>query len=381
MLQSIVVYSLMSIILYLGFKRKPMINHDFVRLTKGYSYLIPTIFAYTIFAVVSGVRWDVGFDHLSYLKSYLQIHLYDDGMEKGFVALIKFCNYLNLPFYVFFAFIAFLQLFFATKFYRYRQYLVAFFACLIILSGEYFSWMNGIRQQLVACVFLYLIPYCIIPRKKFLFIFIILICSLFHRSSLLLLPFYFLTYLRHDKSLLKPSWQLILLILSFAISSIGILDNVIYYIDPFLNFLGYGEKYSAEYLMSLENAGISFGPRRMMLLFIDIIIIVYSTKLQRVYCNKDFKIAYVLYFIMLIFQTIFINSQLFLRLFSYFTIFRPVVVSYLLYYLINIQGNNKNKLIAFVIIILYALRLLADIYTDMGNHTSCIRYQFFFNKI
>lgn len=372
----------MSLILYLGFIKEPNIYYDLHKRTIiNRRYLVSTILAYTVFAFFSGVRWDVGVDHLSYLNSYLNIHLYEDGMEKGFVSFIKLCNSLNLPFYLFFALIAFLQLFFATKYFRYRTYLCALFACLIILSGEYFSWMNGIRQQLVTCVFLYSISYCIIPRKFYNYILIILICSFFHRSAILLVPLYFLTYLDPDKPFIKPTWQLILLIISFIISSIGILHSVTTYIDPLLNVIGYGEKYSSEYLMSLETTKMSFGPRRIIVLLVDVIIILYSTKLQREYNTKDFKIAYVLYFIMLILQQIFIDSQMFSRLISYFTIFRPIIISYLLYYLFKFKRKGNNKLIAFLVIFLYVLRLFIDIYTDMGNHTSCIRYQFFFNKM
>ena len=105
-----------------------VVNRSFFR----FEVLFPLV----LFAIVFGMRYDVGVDHLGYLYGYLEKIDVGKG-EPLFQFLSKTGWYLNLHYTVYFGIIAFIQVFFffyAFKNERYLFPLLVFF-CLQIMNG------------------------------------------------------------------------------------------------------------------------------------------------------------------------------------------------------------------------------------------------------
>ncbi|NLJ94576.1 MAG: hypothetical protein GX326_03670, partial [Clostridiaceae bacterium] len=128
-----------------------------------------------LFAFISGVRWKVGTDHQSYLNGYMAlIHGTETReLEGAFMYFSQLFAYLNLHFTFFFGFWAFLQISFMYLTFKNERYLLPYIGIIIVFGGYYIGWMNGIRQTIAACIFVFSIQF-ITKRKPiqyFLFIF------------------------------------------------------------------------------------------------------------------------------------------------------------------------------------------------------------------
>ena len=71
-----------------------------------------TIFPLVIFAIVFGMRYDVGVDHLSYLENYIW-QIDNPKFELIFSWITKICRSLNFHYSIYFAILAFIQVFFS----------------------------------------------------------------------------------------------------------------------------------------------------------------------------------------------------------------------------------------------------------------------------
>ena len=195
MIVSIVVYSLTALILYvlaqdMARKDKRSLKVKGVHSPMWTSSFVLSIFA---FALVAGMRYNTGVDHLSYLESYL--HGGNDTNEQGFYVLSHFMSSLGLHYFFYFAFWAALQIMFIYLGCKYRRELLPFIALSIMLGPYFLNWMNGIRQTLVECFFVAIIAYyCNNKSLKSLIISAVLIfaASFIHRSSVILLALLFL---------------------------------------------------------------------------------------------------------------------------------------------------------------------------------------------
>ena len=109
--------------------------------------------------IFSGVRWNVGVDHLSYLANYENIKAGGEfrsrGIEIGFNLISKLFASWNVHFTIYFAFWAFCQLFFIYYAFKNERYLLPYIGIVLILGPHYLNWMNGIRQTLAACIFVF----------------------------------------------------------------------------------------------------------------------------------------------------------------------------------------------------------------------------------
>lgn len=331
--------------------------------------------------MISGVRWHVGVDYMSYLENYLSVQNFGHSIftkEYGFEYITLFFAKLGLHYTFYFTFLAFLQIYFIYRAFQDQRFLYPILGIFIVFGPFYLEWMNGIRQVIAATMFVYSIRF-ILEKKLFKYLAIILLASLFHQSVLILLPVYFLP----KRNLFKNR------IVTFSLVVISLyLGMTNFWIDQLKNlgnlfqFIGY-ENYSSDSLAAYikEEQIQNIGPRRIIMILIAIITIWYSPKLSEYF--KRYHFYY--YFNLAIFGFLLYNllsntHHIFLRPVAYFTIFSVVTTSYLMVYLK--QNLTKKRIFIYIITwILILLYLPISIIVDADKRNQDYsNYRFFFEQ-
>lgn len=369
MLQSLIVYlPLMTIMILFGSlaaKRvslKPGLKIAFFK----WEVLFPLL----CFGIVFGMRYGVGTDHLTYL------HNYNTGENiDRYELLFRWITILlaknNFHFTTYFGLWALLQVFFLFYAFKEERYLFPYLAFLIFAGGYFLPWMNGIRQDLAACIFIFSIRF-IDEKKLWKYLLWCSIAFLFHKSAVILFILYPL--LRNGRDFFKNILlQLIVLFVSLAFfySDIQIEKYINFLIEPFAAWFNYN--YSIErisHLVTEINTGIGF----LLALLIDILIILYSKKLKIFFNSKRFFIIYNLYYIGIITRLVFGGSMVLLRPFRYFSYFKLIITAYFIYYLFKNAKLSFNQILFFLVLIIYLLLFGATLY---NGDTNTAKFVFF----
>lgn len=359
MLQTVLVYSTLSAIFILLFYLRSLNKNN----------SLYAILAILLFSIVMGVRYGVGVDYLAYkdlYETYRQYRIIDYfRMEYGFALIIKLCAILDCHYTVFFGLIAFFQAFLIFKTFEDREYLYPYLAYTFMIGCIWYEFCNGMRQELAFCLFVFAIKY--IQNKKFLpYLITIIVASLIHRSGILLLLLYPLFYKNNDwfKSI---SIQYIFLCVALILSQLNIIDPVLNIISPYLHILNY-EDYlnnSPEKLSHEVSIGLGF----VNLLCIHLIQIFYSNKVKRYFKDISFNIIYSIYLIGVIWNYLFLHSQLFLRFNYYLLGLQFIVSAYVLRYL------HKKSIPMFCLLLLLYFLIFISFLID--SETSYFKYYFF----
>lgn len=192
MVLSIAVYTTTAAILaYLGWH----VNHREQRMIAAGQGLLSycsweIILSILVFAIVAGARYGTGYDHIYYLSQYIQLR--DMGgfsrtsYEPGFVLISKAFAALNAHAFFYFAFWGALQIglfYFAL---RNRKFLLIWVSLIIMFGGFFINWMNSIRQVVVECALIAMLP-LLYSQKWFLKVCgLSLLLALIHASALLI---------------------------------------------------------------------------------------------------------------------------------------------------------------------------------------------------
>lgn len=356
MLQSFIIYSIFGFSLFF-FGQISYLRENIYKKLKRYNsfWTWDIILVFLIFAFVSGVRWKVGVDYIEYLNNYLSVQksgLTTIDKESGFEYLTLILAKLNIHFSFYFGFLAFLQIFFIYRAFKDERYLYPFIGIVIVFGSEYINWMNGIRQTLAATMFVYSIQF-INKRKFFHFSVIILLASLMHTSALILFLFYFIPQKDYFKN------RILVFVLIAITMYFGNNNSWIYSLKnlgSILDLLNY-ENISTNLDSIIEEKQIRlFGPRRFVLLFITILIILFSKKLKSYYKNTLF-LSYYNYSILgfLLYNLLQNTHHLFIRPLYYLIIFNVIVSSYLLFYL---KTNFRTYWLSFILALILCLSYL-----------------------
>lgn len=344
------------------------------------------IFPLVLFAIIFGMRYDVGVDHLGYLLGYLDKNHVGKN-EPLFSILSELGWRLNWHYVVYFGIIAFIQVSFFFYAFKDERYLYPFLAFLLFTNGEWAFWMNGIRQALAMCIWIFSIKY--IEEKKFLkYLIWCVVATFFHKSAIVLIVFY--PILRNGRDYFKSiPLQLILLGSAFVVKGIFdvILPNIESIINTYINILGadiYGRSYDMEGLMDsfIESQGT--GLAYLFKIILNVVVILYSKELKLFYNSKRFNIIYFFFFIglltMYMFPVGFISIT---RPFRYFYIFQSIMYSFLLYYLFKTKLKNTNRgpfhaLMYYGLIFIFLGVFYSSIATS--NEDASFWYQFYFDQ-
>ena len=336
----------------------------FSMFSKNY-YTIPIF----IFCLFSALRYKVGTDSVSYKNYFYEIQQYgrllDSGAEQGFVFISKLTSFFTGSHYLLFFILAFLQIIFIYYAVSKKNYALKYIGVSIILSGFYFSLMNGVRQNIVACAFVAMIPLITEKKRWWLFALAVFICSFMHKSAYILLPLGLLSYFVLSKGILNIKLQLLIVALCYIF-----MDKIdVSFLDTFFA-LGENAGYATEKIeayIELESTQKSFGLWSMILLVVKVFIILYSKKIQQLTQNdKVFIIMYNLFFLGTCISTLFYNNFTLGRLSYYLAIFQPVMLSIMLF-ITSISKYKKDKYIFNCTIFLLTVSFLYLLYKASGN--------------
>jgi len=382
LIQSIVIYSILFGIMLI-FARKTAKGEYLLAMhcqsqTKsfwGFDIYIPII----LFSVIFGMRYDVGTDHLTYLRKYVD-EITTERYEPLFGALTEFCQYLNLHFSIYFGILAFIQIFFFYFSFKNERYLYPFLIFFFFVNEDWMPWMNIIRQSVAMCIWLYSIKF-IEEKKLWKYLFWVILAFCFHRSAIILVVFYPLLKSGRDY-FNNTGIQLFLLAIVFLINRL--FANIVLQIDSVVNLysslLGtssYAESYNTDKLLESfsENEGTGLG--FLFKLFISIIIILYSRKLKIFYNSKRYNIIYFFFFLGLLTFYVFPPGAISIsRPFRFFYIFQMIMYGYFAYFLYSTRAiKGRLELFYFIIITFLGMFYLSQITANIDSHKW---YQFYF---
>ena len=345
MLLSLLVYSLTGAILfYLGWhvnRREQQLLMNNGELLPFYSWEI--LLSLFIFAVVAGARYHTGYDHAMYLDQYLYLQKTGDfsrhNFEYGFEWISKVFACCHIHYFFYFAFWALLQIGFLYYGLRNHKHLLCWVG-LGIMCGSYFlGWMNSVRQSVVVCLFVAIIP-LIMNRKFLIYFWVVVLAAFIHKSALLLLPLYLLAYCCIEEKV----YNRYVLIGVLAGSVIfGMVFGAIHWEkylsnNILLDLTGYSN-YSN--LNDPNVAGkfriLNWGPSRITILFSNVLMIWFYPQLKLHFKNdKLLPYFFILAFIGMCLSNLLMNTSHFiLRPVEYFTIFYLIIDSYLISYFFN----------------------------------------------
>lgn len=318
------------------------------------------ILSILVFGVIAGARYNTGVDHLSYLKIYEDLkhgiedyRFKNDYFEFGYVYITRFFSLtLNAHYFYYFALLAMMQIGFVYYALKDKKYLLPIIGAAIMMGPFFLDWMNGIRQVICCCCFIFLVNY-IVERKPIHYIVWVLVCTLMHKSAFILLPFYFIYLVK------LPENKMINLSIFGVCVFVGLTPtwlNLLSQLEVILSWIGYGDSYGKHlnaYLTEKAIRTLNWGPHSIGLLLKDIFVIwLYSDVKKYFKDDKFFNYCFVLFFIGSCGYYLFRDtSHFFLRPIMYFTIFNLIVQSYTLLYLL--KSKQKVMCIIFALLVFY----------------------------
>lgn len=381
MLLSIFVYSLTGLILY-GLGRRIAFRDKIVRRisNRATSFWCPEIALLILtFALVAGFRYDVGVDHLTYLRFYEDLMrqgwIARETLEPGFVFIMKVFSSLNLHFFFFFAFLGAIQIFFFYYAFKDEKYLYPYFGLIIMLTPLFLTWMNGIRQSIVCCIFVFLVKY-IKERKLLIYVVGIVLAALIHRSAYILLPLYFV--FRKDFYLKNRYINILIVVFCAILGASPTWSHLILNLQKIFSILDY-ESYADNIATIIEETrDMSWGPVRILLFVTNLCIIWFYPKTREKFPNhRVLNLYFVLFFIGVALYNLFVETGiLFTRPLMYFTIFTYVMMAYTLYGL-SLQRRKRLFVFFLCLSLLYVYMMLAKLYFT-GVEVSTSYYKFYF---
>lgn len=385
MLLSLLVYSLTGASLfYLGWhvnKREQQLLLNGGKHLPFYSWEI--VLSLLLFACVAGARYHTGYDHAMYLEQYQ--HLLKTGefsrtnFEYGFEWISQFFALIKAHYFFYFAFWALLQIGFLYYGLRYHKHLLCWVG-LGIMCGTYFlGWMNSMRQGVVVCLFVAILP--LINNKKFLPYAAIVIASAFiHKSALLLLPVFLLAFLNIENRKLNRWWMLAIFAIFVLLGAKPFWLDWFTNYQWFLNITGY-ENYGN---INDPNVGGTFrtmnwGPGRLSIFFSNVFMIWFYPELKTHFKDdKLLPLCFVLAYVGMCLSNLVMNTSHFiLRPLDYFVLFYLIMAAYLMVYFIK----TKKIALAIVFFMLFYSHFIISVYKAVfipKDVTLPFLYHFFF---
>lgn len=327
-------------------------------------YSWEVLFPLLCFAIVFGMRYGVGVDHLGYLNSYISGERVD-RYELGFKWLTIFFSENDLHYSVYFGVLAFLQVFFFFYAYKDERFLFPYLAFVLFAGGYYLAWMNGIRQDLAACMFIYSFKF--IDQKKFWkYLLWCAVAFLFHKSAIILVVLY--PVLKNGRDYFRSTkLQLVIFFAALVIYYSGFrIENVFSTQIDLLSFWFRYDYYTMDEITnkaSVNNTGIGF----ILAAVIDLVIILFSSTIKKYFNSKRFLNSYTLYFVGTIALIIIGGSNVLARPFRYLIYFKLIVAAYLIYYLFKTAKLSFNQVIFFLIVLIYFSLFGALLYRGESN--------------
>ena len=238
-----------------------------------------------------------------------------------------------------------------------------------LFVDEYFFWgMNGVRQFTAMGIWLVSIRY-IINKNLVKYIFLLVIASLFHRSVLILLAFYFIPYIKLNKKVLWIGLFLGSLIIGSSSAFVSLVESIIVWLGQKIEILGFYLRYMDSNLFGI-NEEIQVGFGFLFKILVNFFIIIISGKVIKQ--HPETTVYFIIFFIGAILFNLSYNIQLLGRVNNYFLILRSVVLTLAVWYY---WKNPKYRYAIIGFGSLYFILFLKAIY---NSSNMCSPYQFSF---
>jgi len=369
---TIILYTSLLIILvsltYLGSKVKGTTYPEFDIFNK--TKLTPFHWAaLLLISVIVGFRYEVGTDWIGYKEwfDYYKVVPMDSlnqlNFELGFLYLNYFFANLGTDYTAMFFSVAILSWFFLIK--GVSAKILPLFLFFIFVD-EYFFWsMNGIRQFVCISIFIYSIRF-IIERNFKKYLLFTVFSALFHSSSVILIPLYFVPW----EKVYKPNKWFIVFFISLFLANTPMIMNSI---ESTLMNIGNSIPLLSIYLKYFENGRFEASANQVGLgyffkVLIAFVIFYYSVSVTEKYPNT--KIFFVLFFLGSIIYNLFYMFPLIGRVNLYFIFMRTITLSLVIFYL---WTENRHKPLVIGISLLYFILFLVTI---QNSSNDCCPYQF-----
>ncbi len=335
-----------------------------------------------VFTLVSGLRFRLGADCEEYVYSYVHAHFYE-SYSKGeylFGSLSSFLYNLGVGRVGFLGFWAFVEIVFFYAALRARKYLLPFVSLVLVLGPHYYDWMNGIRQMVVTCMFVYAIQQKIDNNKYVLYAILIYIGSFIHHSSLLLFVFLIVPNIDYFNNKIFNKYVIIsLVIISAVLGQSGWVKEPLNALSLLLGDVDTGyEGYTGRMQWFTEElaTNMSYGPRRLIILFVSLLIIWYYPKMKEYYNDKFLIFSYTVFVLFAIFPENILSSvhSSMSRPFMYFKPFKLICNAYLLFYLQH--QYRKHPLVFYMVLALSICYMIIDNITEASNPEESTLFKF-----
>jgi hypothetical protein len=302
-----------------------------------------------------------------------------DDLEIGFLNISIFFAKLKIHFGLYFALLAFLQLYFVYYSFKDEKQLFPYLGLVLIFGGQYLMWMNGIRQALAASIFVYSIQF-ILKRNFIKYLLVIISATLCHQSAIALIIFYFIPNYNYFKN------EFICVLLIFGSITIGLNPywlSANESLSKIIALIGYDEYADSLNTIIVERSKeMAFGPRRIITTIQNVFIAFGFYNLFRRTRSKEVLLFFNFSFLGALHYNLFANAgSIFLRPTYYLTIFTPIIVAYLLS---NYSKSwNKARIWNFIILLILSIsNLIVAIISDSNNDDlDFTNFKFFWNHI
>lgn len=384
--QSILVYGMFALFLWFVASHAKNNQSPQFAFQQNNNILPQYWFCIFLFCLISGIRWDVGVDHVSYVADYIdmckgQYYERERGFEPAYLLISQAFAQLGVHYIFYMAFLAFLEIYFIVRAFKDEKNIMPYILVLIVMGGYYFSWMNGIRQNIAACAFVWFSQY-INEKQIWKYLICVILAYTMHTSALLLIPIYILAY---DKHIWNRTWINILIFLScFIIGQTPTFVSMMNSLGGLLSFMGYD--YYSELLNSLTDStsfrSFNFGPRMLVSLFTYCICILLYRKISIYYNSPKLNLCFKFFFIGVCWNYLFINTLgIFLRPNYYFIIFALPVTAYTIEYLYITKRSIMYTILLIVSLSFNFLSCYADYKEPDKTERRSQLYQFCFDHM
>lgn len=363
MIEAFLVYTLLTIVMF-QINTKLKIKY-YIKGGLGISSAnILIVVGVLIFSLTIGTRYMVGIDYEGYLAEYNYIYNTGRGSLSGgarweflYNLLVETLAKNHFHYAVFFIITAALQIFFFYKAHFNRKMMFLLPLSTFFLFITYLGSMENVMRQFIAFMILFYALSFVGQRSFLKFTLCICLAYCFHKSVVIVFPFYFII---HRDLFKKPIFQYILIGISFILSS-----TLLAYLWNTFSSLFYSIGYAAYDIQ--EGKGTTelqsnTGLGNILSWIVAAVLIFYYPRLRDRYRENGFVIYYNMFFIGLLLRPVFGTFMVFSRINVYFYTFRFLILAFLCDYLLY-QKNSKNLKVAYGLIFITLVLFYYEIAT------------------
>lgn len=334
------------------------------------------------FTVICAVRWNVGADAITYAFMFENGDYRKWSEINGeilFYGLTKLSSQLSIPFVIGMGLCAFFQIYPITKALKEHKYVLIVLPFVLFGSRFFLDLNNGVRQMIVASMFIYASRF-IVDKKPWHYTVFILLGATIHQSAYMLIPFYFIA----DRITIadKRKMMLVFFTCCFVAGQTPAFQNLAEYVSDFATFFGYGgyaERTSVFLMQGKTNEALAFGPMMLSYLLTAYFTIWFGPFLKEHYEEKlpYFNLWYNLSFFYICAYFLVCNiSHIFIRPVQYFELFQMIIVSLLLYEFK--YSEFRNQLLYVSLMIILWTNISWDVTKSYGLKRESTTYKVFF---